>query len=646
MNDTSSVTDAPVATTLEELAAQLPAGAMLTDPVKTEAYRRDRAEDPNAGVPAAVVRATSAEDVQAVVRYAAATGTPVVPRGAGTSLSGGSTAIDGGISLSLDRMREIRVDPVTRTVVTQPGAFNAEVKEAAAQHGLWYPPDPASFTFCSIGGNIATNAGGLCCVKYGVTTDYVLGMKVVLADGRLIELGGPRLKDVAGLSLTKLFVGSEGTLGIITEVTLRLVPAQRTPQTLVATFPTLDSATAAVLAITQSMRPSMLEFMDRPTINAVEDETKMGLDRDSAAMLIVQSDEPAEHAGVEIAEVTRICEENGCSEVFSTDDPDEGEAFIAARRIAIPAVEKKGTILLEDVGVPLPCLGALVSGIEAISQEFDVLVAVMAHAGDGNTHPLVVFDPTDQDQRDRAHAAYGRIMDLAVELGGTITGEHGVGRLKQPWLPDYLGPDVLEINQRVKDALDPQGILNPGVLLAQRDTSAAAPTTTPAAAAATTGAGAAVTAEPTTASATGETVSFAQPTITYDLAARAVALTIEEGAKAGVRTCATVVDPALQMVAYGRTDGMTPHSVETSRRKAQTAASTRRPSALIAPELSQKLEHGTGGLLTSIAGGVPIAFDGVVVGGLGVAGGKPAEDAVIADAVLAALGADPAEQAS
>lgn len=650
MTDTVAAPATPVATTLEELAAQLPDGALITDPVKTEAYRRDRAEDPDAGVPAAVVRATSAQDVQAVVRYAAATGTPVVPRGAGTSLSGGSTAIDGGISLSLDRMRDIRVDPVTRTVVTQPGAFNAEVKDAAAQHGLWYPPDPASFTFCSIGGNIATNAGGLCCVKYGVTTDYVLGMKVVLADGRLIELGGPRLKDVAGLSLTKLFVGSEGTLGIITEVTLRLVPAQRTPQTLVATFPTLDSATAAVLAITQSMRPSMLEFMDRPTINAVEDETRMGLDRDSAAMIIVQSDEPAEHAGVEIAQVTAICEENGADEVFSTDDPDEGEAFIQARRIAIPAIEKKGTILLEDVGVPLPRLGALVSGIEAISQEFDVLVAVMAHAGDGNTHPLVVFDPTDAGQRARAHDAYGRIMDLAVELGGTITGEHGVGRLKQPWLPGYLGPDVLEVNQRIKDALDPQGILNPGVLLEAR--TSAAPTadtpatTTPAAAAATTGAGAAVTADATTTSATGETVSFAQPTVTYDLAARAVALTIEEGRKAGVRTCATVVDPALQMVAYGRTDGMTPHSVETSRRKAQTAASTRRPSALIVPELAQKLEHGTGGLLTSIAGGVPIAFGGVVVGGLGVAGGKPAEDAVIADAVLAALGADPAETAS
>ncbi|HLR45462.1 MAG TPA: FAD-linked oxidase C-terminal domain-containing protein [Brevibacterium sp.] len=649
----------PVAATLDELAAQLPDGAVITDPVKTEAYRRDRAEDPDAGTPAAVVRATSTEDVQAVVRFAAATGIPVVPRGAGTSLSGGSTAVDGGIVLSLENMRDIKVDSVTRTAVAQPGAFNAEVKDAAGQHGLWYPPDPASFTFCSIGGNIATNAGGLCCVKYGVTTDYVLGMRVVLGDGRAVDLGGPRLKDVAGLSLAKLFVGSEGTLGIITEVTLRLVPAQRPPQTLVATFPTLDSATAAVLAITQSMRPSMLEFMDRPTINAVEDETKMGLDREAAAMIIVQSDEPAGHAGVEIAEVTQLSESHGASEVFSTDDPDEGEAFIAARRIAIPAVEKKGTILLEDVGVPLPQLGALVSGIAEISQRHDVLVAVMAHAGDGNTHPLVVFDPTDAGQRERAHTAYGAIMDLAVSLGGTITGEHGVGRLKQPWLAGYLGPDVLEINQRVKDALDPQGILNPGVLFEARvDTAAEAPVAeapvagaghaggVPAAAEHTTAQEATMAGRTTTTSATGEAVSFSVPTITYDLASRAVAATIEEGRKAGVRTCATIVDPALELVAYGRTDGMTPHSVETSRRKAQTAASTRRPSALIAPDLAQKLEHGTGGLLTSIAGGVPIAFDGVVVGGLGVAGGRPADDAVIADAVLAALGADPAEPAS
>ncbi|RBP66165.1 glycolate oxidase [Brevibacterium sanguinis] len=461
----ASLTGVNPATTLDDLAERLPAGALITDPIKLEAYRRDRAEDPDAGTPLAVVRATCTADVQEVLRFASATRTPVVPRGAGTSLSGGSTAVDGAITLSLEQMREITVDPVTRIATAQPGAFNAEVKDAAAVHGLWYPPDPASYTFCSIGGNIATNAGGLCCVKYGVTVDYVMGMEVVLADGRAVRLGGPRIKDVAGLPLTKLFVGSEGTLGIITEVTLRLIPAQRRPQTLVATFPTLGAATAAVLAITSSMRPSMLEFMDAPTINAVEDETRMGLDRTAAAMLIVQSDEPVEHAGVEIAEVTRLCEEAGATEVFSTDDPDDGEAFVAARRLAIPAVEKKGTILLEDVGVPIPALGDLVEGIAAISDRHDVIVAVLAHAGDGNTHPLVVFDPTDDAQRDRAHTAYGEIMDLAVGLGGTITGEHGVGRLKRPWLDGYLGDDVMELNHRVKDAFDPHGILNPGAML-------------------------------------------------------------------------------------------------------------------------------------------------------------------------------------
>ncbi|MCK1801961.1 MULTISPECIES: FAD-binding oxidoreductase [unclassified Brevibacterium] len=452
------------AQTLEELAAQLPDGAVITDPVKMEAYRWDRANDPDAGMPLAVVRATCTEDVQAAVRFAAATNTPVVPRGAGSGLSGGSTAQNGAIVLSVERMREIRIDPLTLTAVAQPGAINAEVKDAAAEQGLWYPPDPASFEFCSIGGNIATNAGGLCCVKYGVTTDYVLGMKVVLSDGRLVTLGGPRLKDVAGLSLTKLFVGSEGTLGIITEVTLRLIHIKRNPSTLVATFRTLDDATRAVLGITQQMRPSMLEFMDRPTINAVEDETRMGLDREAAAMLIVQSDEPAGYAQHEIETIAEVCEANNATECYHTDDPDEGQAFIAARRIAIPAVEKKGTILLEDCGVPLPELGRLVSGIEEISRRREVLVAVMAHAGDGNTHPLVVFDPTDDAQRERAHVAYGEIIDLAVSLGGTITGEHGVGRLKRPWLGDYLGPDVLELNHRIKNALDPQGILNPGTV--------------------------------------------------------------------------------------------------------------------------------------------------------------------------------------
>jgi glycolate oxidase len=449
---------------LGPLVAELGDDVVVTDAERMDKYRWDRANDPDAGVPLAVVRAGSTEDVQAAVRFAAAHGVPVVPRGAGSGLSGGSSAVDGCLVVSTERMTRIEVDPVTRTAVVQPGAMNAEVKAAAAEQDLWYPPDPSSYEICSIGGNVATNAGGLCCVKYGVTTDYVLGLTVVLADGTAVRLGGPRLKDVAGLSLTKLFVGSEGTLGVITEAVLRLVPAQRPPATLVATFATLDDATATVLAITRRLRPSMLEFMDRPTINAVEDMTKMGLDREAAAMLVIQSDEPAGHAAAECELIASLCADNHATEVFSTDDPDEGEAFVVARRNAIPAVERTGTLLLEDVGVPLPQLGALVDGIAAISATREVTIAVIAHAGDGNTHPLIVFDPADADLAARARTAYGEVMELAMSLGGTITGEHGVGRLKRPWLGDYLGPEALALNQRIKDALDPQGILNPGAV--------------------------------------------------------------------------------------------------------------------------------------------------------------------------------------
>lgn len=452
---------------LDDLVAELPDGAVITNPNSFDSYRWDRANDPSAGLPLAVVRATSTEDVQAVVRLAAATGTPIIPRGAGSGLSGGSSAIDGCIVIALDLMREITIDPDTRMATVQPGAFNAEVKTAASAHGLWYPPDPSSFEFCSIGGNVATNAGGLCCVKYGVTTDYVLGMTVVLADGRAVRLGGPRVKDVAGLSLTKLFVGSEGTLGIITEIILRLVPAQRPPTTLVATFPTLAGATDAVLAISRETRPSMLEFMDQRTMIAVEDATRMGLDTTAAAMLVIQSDDHADAAAVEIAVIEQICTAHGASECYATADPDEGEAFVQARRMAIPAIERMGTILLEDVGVPIRQLSELVLGIDEISTRRDVPIAVIAHAGDGNTHPVLVYNPADADQKERATVAYAEVMDLALSLGGTITGEHGVGRLKQPWLADYLGPDVLELNTRIKDALDPQHILNPGAVFAR-----------------------------------------------------------------------------------------------------------------------------------------------------------------------------------
>ena len=450
---------------LPALIDELGAGVVVTDPEILASYRHDRAMDPDAGMPLALVRPTSTEQVQAVLRWASAHRVPVVPRGAGTGLSGGASAVDGGIVLSTEKMREITVDPVTRTAVAQPGLLNVEVKKAVAAQGLWYPPDPSSWEICSIGGNVATNAGGLCCVKYGVTTDYVLGLQVVLADGTAVRLGGPRLKDVAGLSLTKLFVGSEGTLGVVTEVTLRLLPPQATTATVVATFDSVEAATNSVVTITGKIRPSMLEFMDAVAINAVEDKLRMGLDRNAAAMMVAASDDRGP-AGAQDAEfMAEVFTEAGATECFSTDDPVEGEAFVAARRLAIPAVEAKGSLLLEDVGVPLPKLADLVGGVAKIAADAGLIISVIAHAGDGNTHPLIVYDASDAAMTARANKAFGDIMDLAIALGGTITGEHGVGRLKKPWLAGQLGPEAMALNRRIKAALDPDGILNPGALI-------------------------------------------------------------------------------------------------------------------------------------------------------------------------------------
>jgi glycolate oxidase len=252
---------------------------------------------------------------------------------------------------------------------------------------------------------------------------------------------------------------------VITELTLRLVPAPPPACTLVAVFASIDDAADAVLAITSRLRPSMLELMDRTSINAVEDYTSMGLDRTAEAILIARSDAPGTTAADEVSVMEAACRDAGATEAFCTDDPDEGEAFAAARRAAFPALERLGSLLLEDVGVALPHLPALVRGIEQIARKHETTIAVVAHAGDGNTHPLVVYDAADADATARAHAAFGAVMDLALELGGTITGEHGVGRLKKDWLPAYLGEDVMALTHRIKDALDPLGILNPGAVL-------------------------------------------------------------------------------------------------------------------------------------------------------------------------------------
>ena len=449
---------------LAQLTAEL-GDAVRTDPVICENYRFDWARDPSAGTPIAVVRPGTAAEVVATVRWAAEHGIPVVPRGAGSGLSGGSSAVDGGIVLSLERMRAIEIDVASRVAVVEPGAFNAEVKAAAAASGLWYPPDPSSYEICSIGGNIATNAGGLCCVKYGVTTDYVLGLDVVLADGTLITLGGKRIKDVAGLSLLKLFVGSGGTLGIVTRAILRLVPAQPPRSTLVASFPTVQAAADTVVAIGGRLRASMMELMDQASINAVEDYRPMGLDRTAGALLIAQSDAPGAACAAELTVMEDCCTAAGAREVFVTDDPDEGELFVAARRAAFPAIEARGSILLEDVGAPVPRLPELLAAVAGIAERWGVEIPVVAHAGDGNTHPIVVYDASDPDSRARANGAFADIMSEAIALGGTITGEHGVGRTKKSALPAQLGPEVMTLTRTIKQALDPQGILNPGAIL-------------------------------------------------------------------------------------------------------------------------------------------------------------------------------------
>ena len=443
---------------LATLVESLPPGVVATDPATMESYRHDWSRDTGAGTPLAVVRVEDAAQVQVAVRWAAAHAVPVVPRGAGSGLSGGASAVDGGIVLSLERMRAIEIDADCQVAVVEPGAFNAEVKVAAREHGLWYPPDPSSYEICSIGGNVATNAGGLCCVKYGVTTDYVLGLDVVLADGTLVTLGGKRIKDVAGLSLLKLFVGSEGTLGIVTRAILRLVPLPLPPATLVASF-------ATVVDVRRTLRPSMMELMDRATINAVEDHSPRGLDRTAGALLVVQSDAPGDSRVAEIAVVEAACLAAGASEVVVTDDPAEGEMFVEARRMAFPAVEARGALLLEDVGAAVPLLPDLLAAVTEIARVHDVEIPTVAHAGDGNTHPIIVYDAADPDSERRARAAFDDILQAAIRLGGTITGEHGVGRTKKAALPDQLGDDVMALTRRVKDALDPAGILNPGAVL-------------------------------------------------------------------------------------------------------------------------------------------------------------------------------------
>jgi glycolate oxidase len=450
-------------TSLPDLA---PASSVITDPDSMDGYRRDCADLAEAGQPYAVVRATCTEDVAETLRWASAHRVPVVTRGAGSGLSGGATAVDGCVVLSLALMDHIlELSPDDLLAVVQPGVVNGDLNRAAGEHGLFYPPDPSSFEISTIGGNLATNAGGFRCLKYGVTRDSVLGLQVVLADGRVIRTGSRTVKNVAGYDLTSLFVGSEGTLGVITEATVRLRPrpAQQ-PASMVASFATLADAGRAVSAIVRAgLGPSLLELMDRASIGLIEDYRPMGLDREAAALVIGQADSSDAQALAEA--MASLAERAGATYAVASTDPVEADMLLQARRLHYQAVETAGRVLTEDVGVPRSRLPDLLAGVEEIAARHGLLIATAGHAGDGNMHPAIVLPRERPDAAELAMRAADEICTLALRLGGTISGEHGIGSLKRSWLSGQLDDDTFAAHRAVRSALDPVGILNPGKAL-------------------------------------------------------------------------------------------------------------------------------------------------------------------------------------
>ncbi len=455
---------------LAELRGAVGDSGVLVDPDVTGSYRRDMMPLAPNGEPLAVVLPADTQQVQAVVRACAAAGVPIVPRGAGSGLSGAANAIDGCVMLVTTRMNEIvEVDPDNRLAVVQPGVVNLDLRGAVEKHGLFYPPDPSSYDWCTIGGNLSTNAGGLCCVKYGVTTDSVLGLDVVLADGELLRTGRRTVKGVAGYDLTKLFIGSEGTLGVITQATLALRPLPQAPGTMVAAFSTVATAGEAVSRIVrEGLVPSLMEIMDATSIEAVEAhlKTELGAGKGCAALLLCQSDSGGEAATRELSAIEQICTDVGADLVHTTFDLAEGQLLLAARRAVLGALELYGAWMTDDVCVPRTRIAELIAACERISAEVGLRIAVVGHAGDGNMHPTIVYDASSESEFERANTAFNDILAAGLALGGTVTGEHGIGKIKRDWLEREIGPVGMRVHRSLKAALDPDNLFNPGSMFA------------------------------------------------------------------------------------------------------------------------------------------------------------------------------------
>lgn len=449
---------------LDDLKTFLKPDQMMTDPEDLSVYAFDGTAALHA-MPACVVMAETADQVSKILSVAQKYHTPVVARGSGTGLSGGAVPVPGCIVLCLVRMNRIlEVDTRNLTMTVEPGVITQKIYEAAAAEGLFYPPDPGSMKISTIGGNVANNSGGLRGLKYGVTRDYVMALEVVLADGRILHTGTKCVKDVAGFTLKDLFIGSEGTLGIITRITLKLVPQPQSKKTMLALYDAMSDAAETISAIIRSkIVPCTLEFLDGVTARCVEDFAHVGLPTDVAAVLLMEVDGHPAQVEEQAEQIIAIAKKHHARDVRLAATEAEALNLATARRSAFSALARLApTVILEDITVPRSELAEMVAYVQATAERFQVKVGTFGHMGDGNLHPTFLTDERNEEEMHRVEQALKAIADYAVKLGGTITGEHGVGLAKKPFLPDALGPVAMAVLRQVKKSFDPEGILNPG----------------------------------------------------------------------------------------------------------------------------------------------------------------------------------------
>ncbi len=443
---------------LEELRDILGAQAsLIVDPEIVSSYSRDQSQLATHGNPQLVLLAKSEDEVSKTLKFANSQKIPVVARGAGSGLSGGANAVSGGIVISLEKMNQIlEIDEVNQLARVEPGVINLDLDKEVSKLNLAYLPDPASREWSTIGGNVATNAGGMCCVKYGVTANHVRAIRLVMADGEVITVGNPLKKSVTNLDLVHLIVGSEGTLGVITEIVVSLSPRPKPATTLIATFSGIDSAMKAIPELV-ALGPSMLEVVDETTLQAVEEWKPLGF-KGVGTVLIMQSDDSAELC----ASGAAIAEKHGAIDATYSDDPKDSSDLIQVRKLAYPALERKGVALLDDVCVPISQISNLITKVKEIAGRSELLIGIFGHAGDGNMHPTIVYDHGDKEAERRAQGAFNAIISVAQELGGTASGEHGIGSIKVEGARSESGERIIELQRAIKRIFDPNGILNPG----------------------------------------------------------------------------------------------------------------------------------------------------------------------------------------